>query len=101
MVTTHSPRSVLCRSWSSSQSVDQPQDLCEQFSRHRDLGHLEHGVASVAHDLGTDLDQLLSQAGQRSLRDRLGQGQRPHEVGEIVGQRVQLQAHRIGGERTA
>ena len=55
----------------------------------------------MAHDLGTNLDQLLPQAGQRPLRDRLGQGQRPHEVGEIVGQRVQLKTHRIGGERAA
>ena len=55
----------------------------------------------MAHDLGTDLDQLLPQAGQRLLRDGLGQRQRPHEVGEIVGQRVQLETHRIGGERAA
>jgi hypothetical protein len=27
----------------------------------------------VAHDLGTDLHELLPQAGQRPLRDRLGQ----------------------------
>jgi hypothetical protein len=83
------------------QPVDQPQYFLEQVSRHRDLGHLEDGGAGVAHDLGTDLDQLLSQAGQRPLRDRLWQGQRLHEVGEIAGQRVQLKTHRIGGERAA
>ena len=66
---THLPRSVLRWGWSSSQPVDQPQDLLEQFSLHRDLGHLEDGVTGVAHDLGADLDQLLSQAGQRPLRD--------------------------------
>jgi len=38
---------------------------------------------------------------ERPLRDRLWQGQRPHEVGEIAGQRVQLKTHRIGGERAA
>ena len=74
------------RSW--SQSCDQPQDLLEQLLRHRDLSHLEDGVAGVAHDLGPDLDQLLAQTGQRPLRDRLGQGQRPHEVGQRVGQGV-------------
>ena len=70
MVTTHPPRSVLRWSRSSSQPVDQPQDLLEQFLRHGDLGHLEYGVAGVAHDLGPDLHQLLPQAGQRPLRDR-------------------------------
>jgi len=72
VVATHSPHSVLRWGWSSSQSVDQPQDLLEQFSRHRDLGHLEDGVPGMAHDLGADLDQLLPQAGQRPLRDGLG-----------------------------
>jgi hypothetical protein len=101
VVTTHSPRSVLSWGLSSSQPVDQAQDLLEQFSRRRDLGHLEDGVAGVAHDLGTDLHQRLPQAGQRPLRDCLRQRQRPHEVGEIVGQCVQLETHRIGGERAA
>jgi hypothetical protein len=66
---THPPRSVLRWSRSWPQSVDQLQDFLEQFLRHRDLGHLEDGVAGVAHDLGTDLDQLLPEAGQRPLRD--------------------------------
>ena len=70
MVTTHPPRSVLRWSRSSSQPVDQPQYFLEQFSRHRDLGHLEDGIAGVAHDLGPDLHQLHPQAGQRPLRDR-------------------------------
>jgi hypothetical protein len=41
VVMIHLARSVLSwgRSW--SQSADQPQDLLEQFSRRRDLGHLE------------------------------------------------------------
>src|ERR1700752_4950817 len=33
--------------------------------RHRGLGHLDRDVATVADDLGADLDQLLAQAGQR------------------------------------
>jgi len=32
--------------------------------RHRDFGHLEDHVASVAHYPRADLDQLLAQAGQ-------------------------------------
>ena len=73
MVTTYLSRSVLRWSRSSSQPVDQPQYSLEQLSRHSDFGHLEDCVTGVAHDLGTDLDQLLSQAGQRPLRNRLGQ----------------------------
>jgi len=99
VVVPHPTDPALCWSRSWSQLIDQPQDFLEQFSRHRDLGHLEDGVAGVAHDLGADLDQLVPQAGQRLLRDRLGQCQRPHEVGEVVGQRVQLKTHRVGGER--
>jgi hypothetical protein len=38
---------------------DQPQDVVEHLSRHRDPGHLEHDVTAVANHLGTDLDQLL------------------------------------------
>ena len=48
MVTSHLHRSALCLSWSSSQPVDQPQCFLEKFSRHRDFGHLEDGVAGVA-----------------------------------------------------
>jgi hypothetical protein len=42
------------------QPVNQAQDLCEQGSRDGDLGKLESDAAAVAHDLGPDLDQLLS-----------------------------------------
>jgi hypothetical protein len=74
---THPLRSVLRWGRSRSQLIDQPQDLLEQFLRHRDLGHLEDGVAGMAHDLGTDLDQLLPQAGQgdrgcNRTADRMG-----------------------------
>ncbi len=37
-----------------------PQDLSEQVTGHCHLGQLEGDVAAVSHDLGTDLDQLLS-----------------------------------------
>ena len=62
---TDPPRSVLRRSPSSSQPVDQSQYFLEQFSRHCDLGHLEDGVAGVAHDLGTDFHELS----RRLVRD--------------------------------
>jgi hypothetical protein len=97
---THPLLQLLCwgRSW--SQSVDQPQDFLEQFLRHYDLGHLEDDVAAMAHDLRADLHEFFPQARKRRLLDRLRQSQRPHEVGEIIGQRMQLKTHCVGGERT-
>ena len=52
----------------------------------------------MADDLGTNLDQLLPQAGQRPVLDRLGCRQGAQEVAEIVGQGVKLEADGIGGE---
>ena len=40
--------------------VDPPQDIGEQRSGHGHLGQLEHDVATMAHDLGAELDQLLA-----------------------------------------
>ena len=45
----------------------------------------------MADHFGADLDQLLPQRGQRPVLDLLGQCQRPHEVGQIVGQGVKLE----------
>ena len=39
-----------------SQAVDQAQDVGEHASRDRDLGDLERDIATVADDLGADLD---------------------------------------------
>jgi hypothetical protein len=50
------------------QSGDQPQDVAEHLSRHRDLGHVEHDIAAVADHLGADLDQLLPPTRRRPLR---------------------------------
>jgi len=36
-----------------------------------DLGHLEDNIAAVPHHLRADLDQLLLQARQRPILDRL------------------------------
>ena len=83
------------------QFCDQPQDLGEHHSRHGDLGHLESDIAAVADEPGADLDQLLFQAGQRPVFDRLRRRQRAQEVAEIVGERMKLKPDRVGGERPA
>jgi hypothetical protein len=54
----------------------------------------------VAHHLRTDLDQLLLQARQRPVFDRLGRRQRAQEIAEIVGQRMKLEPD-VGDERPA
>ena len=53
-------------------------NLLEHLPWDGDLGHLEGDVAAVADDLGADLDQLLLQARQRPVLDRLGRRQRAH-----------------------
>jgi len=55
----------LRRSESWSQIINQSQDFLEQASRHRYLGPLERDIATMADNLGSDLDQLLPQRGQR------------------------------------
>ena len=55
--------------------------LGELRPRHGNLGHLEGDMAAVGHHLRADLDQLLLQAGQRPVLDRLGRRQgslKPH-----------------------
>ncbi len=47
---------------------------------------------------GADLHQPVAQRGERPVLDLLGQRQGAQEVGEVVGQRVQLQPHSVGGE---
>ncbi len=49
----------LRRSGSSSQFIDPPQDFLKQVPGHRDFGQMERDVATVAHDLGANLDHLL------------------------------------------
>jgi hypothetical protein len=51
-----------------------------------DLGHLEGDIAAVADDLCADLDQLLFEARQRPVLDRLRRCQRAQEIAEIVGE---------------
>ncbi len=83
------------------QPVNEAQDLSEQRSWDGDLRQLESDIAAVAHDLGADLDQLLAQGGQRPMFHRLGQGQRPEEVADIVGQGMQLKTYLVVAEAMA
>jgi hypothetical protein len=83
------------------QPGDEHQDLREHLPRHHDLGQLEGDVAAVADDLDADLDQLLAQASQRPRFRRLGHRERPHEIANVVGQRVELNTDGVGGEGTA
>ncbi len=46
-------------------------------------------------DLGSDLDQLLTQRSQRPRLHRLGQCQTPQEIAEVVGQGEQLKTDLI------
>lgn len=48
-----------------------------------------------------DLDQLLAQGPQRSLCDRVGQGQAAQEVGQVVGEREELETHGVIAEGAA
>jgi hypothetical protein len=76
---------------------DQPQDVGEEVSRNRDLGHLEGDIASVIDDLGADLDQLFFEACQRPVFDRLGCRQRAQA--KIIGERMKPKADSVeGGE---
>ena len=75
--------------------------MLEHLPRHGDLSHLKRDVAAVAYYLGADLDQLLAQAGQRPRVDCLGHRQHPHEVAEVIGERMELKADRVGGEGPA
>ena len=96
---------VLLRSTSGhggwAQSGDPVEETPEQHLRHGDLGHLEDEVAAVGDDLGADLHHLLPQRGQGPLRDLARQSQGAEEIGEVVGQRVELKSDGIRAERRA
>ncbi len=77
----------LRRSGSSSQIIIQAQDFPKQVPRHGNLRQLEHDVATMADNLGTDLHQFFPQCRQRPMLHFFRQGQRPQEVGQMVGQR--------------
>jgi hypothetical protein len=75
---------------------DHPKDVSEQPSWDGDRGHLERDVTAVAHHFRADLDQLLLQARQRAVFDRLGRRQRAQEIAEIISQRMKLEADGVG-----
>lgn len=53
----------------------------------------------MSDDPCADLHQPVAQRGERPVLDLLRQPQGVRGVGEVVGQRVQLQPHCIDGER--
>ena len=55
----------------------------------------------MTHDAGSDLDHFELQAGQRPAGHRFRQFDATQEVGQIVGQRVQLQPHLVVAEPLA
>src|SRR5262249_36781600 len=63
--------------------------------------HLEDDIASVAHHLRADLDQLLLQARQRPVLDWPRCCKRAEKVAKIVGERMKLEPHGVGRERPA
>jgi hypothetical protein len=95
------PQRSSCRGRRRPKPGNEHQDIPEHQPRYRDLGHLECNVAAVADDLGTDLDQLLPQTGQRPRLRRLGHRECPHEIAKVVGQRVELKTHGVSGEGMA
>jgi hypothetical protein len=77
---------------------NEPQDVVEENFRNGDLGHLESDITPVAHDFRADLDELLLEARQRPILDRLRRRQRAQEIAQIVGQRMQLKTDRVRGD---
>ena len=75
------------------------ENLLEHLPWDGDLGHLERDIAPMADDLRADLDQLLFEARQRPILDRLRRRQSAQDVAEIVGQRMKLEADGVRGER--
>src|SRR5215813_13417537 len=87
--------------WLRPQFRDERQNPLEHLPCDGDLGHLEDNIAAVAHHLRADLDQLVLQGRQRPVLDRLRRRQRAQEIAEVVGERMKLEPHRVGGERSA
>src|SRR4029450_11088998 len=87
--------------WLRPQFRDEPQNLLEHLPWDGDLRHLEDDIAAVAADFRADLDQLFLQTRQRPVLDRLRRRQRAQEIAEVVGERMKLEPHRVGGDRWA
>lgn len=84
-----------------TESLDAVQNRCEQFTRHRHLGHLEGHILRVDHHLGPDLDQLLPQRRQRPVLHGSRQRQPTQKVAQVVRQSTQLEANLVVHEAVA
>ena len=73
----------------------------EQTVGHGDFRHLERDIATMADDLGSDLDQLLRQRRQLLVLHFPRQRQRAQEVAEIIGQGIELEPDLVVAELTA
>ena len=91
----------LRRDGSSAQIINQTQYFLEQTFWHANLGQLEGDIAAMTNNLGPNLHQFLPQRGQRPMRNLFRQGQSPHEVGEVVGQGMKLEANLVIAELAA
>ena len=80
-----------CSSRRIAQSNDQVVETCEDCPWQQGLGHLERGVAAMAHQPGAGLDQPFVEAGERPALDLLVRRQRPQEVRQIVGKSVKAE----------
>ena len=74
-----------------AKSADPFEDRSEELSGHGDFRKLERHVLGVPGGLGTDLDELLLQRGQRPLPHALWKCQPAEEVPEVVRQGEELQ----------
>lgn len=72
-------------------SADPLEDRSEELSGHGDFRKLERHVLGVPGDLGTDLDEILLQRGQRPLPHALWKCQPVEEVPEVLCQGEELQ----------
>jgi hypothetical protein len=84
--------------WRPAQVVDQAKYAGKDGSRQCRFGELEDGVAGMAHQPGVGIDQSLLQRSQRPGLDGCGRRQRSEQIGEILGEGMQLVANR-GGDK--
>ncbi len=82
------------------QPVNEAQVLSEQRSCDGDFRLLESDVATVAHELAADLDELLPKYCQRPVFDLL-QRQSAQKVAAITGERRELKPDLVVAETMA
>ena len=82
-------------------TVQMTRPLCVFPKVAKYMGSGEGDVATVTDDLSADLDQLIFEARQRPIFDRLWRPERAEEVAEIVGERMKLETDGVGSETAA